>query len=197
MRFTFLNVKITVSFLFVSFVTLMIFTDRTGFILPAIFAITLHEFAHLAAMRVLSVAPKEIMLSPGNIHIVRPECVSLKKENIILLCGPVSNLIVFALLYVLYGFFDNVLLLQYSAVQLVVALFNLLPAKGLDGGALIFNFLQRFFTPLFADKIQKIISFLVGGGCVLFGVSAFLNGEFNLSLFILGFYIIIFTIIKN
>ena len=197
MSFSIFGINIKISFLFIGFITLMIFSDRTGLILPLILAATVHELAHLVAMKILEVAPKEIILAPGNIHIIKPECTSLKKDTVILLAGPISNLFLFMVFYVFFSFFKNEILLQHAVVELVVAMFNLLPARGLDGGSLLLNGLLRIFSPTCACIIQKIISFCVGICFLVLSVFAIIKGNINISFLILGMYIIIFTIIKN
>ena len=50
MKFTFLGTKIYVSFFFTAAITVMLATDRTGYMLPTLFAVIIHEAAHLFVM---------------------------------------------------------------------------------------------------------------------------------------------------
>lgn len=187
-----LGVKVYISYLFVAMLTLMFFFDRTGLILPLSFAVFVHETAHLIAMKKLNCAPSEIMLIPGSIRIINPKNYNISKENIILICGPLVN-IIFFILFLIPG---NEPFLKYSAVQLTVALFNLLPSYGLDGGALLYNFLILRLSSTASRYIYFSVSLLVGLLFVSLGIIFLVCGEINPSFLILGIYIIVFTFVK-
>jgi Zn-dependent protease len=193
MNFEFFGVKIKITFLFVAVICFMLFIDRTGLIIPLFLAVFAHESAHIAAMWFLNCAPREIELIPGSIKIINPQKFSFRKENIILVCGPLCNIIFFALLYSLFLFFGKKIILIYAVIQLIVGAFNLLPAKGLDGGQLINNLLTNYFSVSAAGLIYTILSALVGGMFLAYGFINLINGSVNASVFILGFYIIILS----
>lgn len=189
--------KIKVTFLFISVITSMIFMDRTGLILPLIFSVIIHEGAHLLAMHFFGVSPKEVLLLPGSILIVNYHTVSRRKETVILILGPLANFIFFALFYCFYLLFNSHTLLQYSAVQLLMCLFNLLIAKGLDGGALLYNLLLIKNTPEKAELKLKIASMITVCGIIFLGIFYTLKGDMNISIFILAIYLLVFTFLKN
>ncbi|MEE1278456.1 MAG: hypothetical protein UHE86_05280, partial [Acutalibacteraceae bacterium] len=70
MEIKFLGTNVKISFLFVAFITIMIFIDKTGLVIPLILAVFVHESAHLLMMKKFGVSPKEITLIPGGIQIV-------------------------------------------------------------------------------------------------------------------------------
>lgn len=59
MKFKFLGIEIYVSFLFAAILVIMLATDRTGLLLPSLFAIFVHEAAHLFAMWIVDCTPKK------------------------------------------------------------------------------------------------------------------------------------------
>lgn len=197
MNIHFFGVNIKVSFLFAAILCLMIFTDRTGLILPSLIAVTIHEFAHLFFMKKFSCAPKEIALIPGSIMIVNSVYCEKRKENIILIAGPLSNIILFIVFYVIFLLTQKHIFLVHSATQLIIGCFNLLPAKSLDGGALLYNILTNKFSIEKSEILIKAISFITAFIFLTLGLLYIKNGEMNFSLFILAIYILIFTIIKN
>ena len=59
LKFRLFGTEVYISFLFMAVITIMLATDRTGLILPSLFAIIMHEAGHLFAMWLLECAPKQ------------------------------------------------------------------------------------------------------------------------------------------
>ena len=95
MRFKLLGTEFYISFLFAAVITAMIAFDRTGYILPLLFAVLMHEGGHLAAMWILDCAPKRVRLVPASVEITAKMTVSHKNEIAVALCGPLVNIILF------------------------------------------------------------------------------------------------------
>lgn len=193
MIFKLFGVKIRITFLFTAILCFMLFIDRTGLILPLFLAVFAHEAAHIFAMRILKCAPHEIELIPGSIRIINPQKYSIKKENIILLSGPACNMILFAVFYIIFLLSGSIFLLNSAAVQLIIGAFNLLPAKGLDGGQLVYNLFAKRLPVATAILVYTVLSALVGSAFLAYGLVSIIRGEVNLSVFILGIYIIILS----
>ncbi len=191
-----LGLKIKITYLFAAIVCLMLFIDRTGLALPVLFAVSAHEFSHLIAMKKLRCAPDEIELIPGSIRIINPQKFDRKRENIILICGPLCNLILFLLFYGIYYLGGGIVFAKWAAVELIIAFFNLLPAKGLDGGSLLFNFLISFLSPIKANFLYICVSVFTGTFFIAFGIISAICATVNPSISILGVYIIILTFSK-
>ena len=107
MRFRIFGTEFYVSFLFAAVITAMLAFDRTGFILPLLFAVLIHELGHLVAMWILDCAPKRIRLVPAAVEITTKIQSGGKYEIFIALCGPTVNLLLFASLFVNYLAFGN------------------------------------------------------------------------------------------
>ena len=148
-------------------------------------------------MKKYGVSPKEVTLIPGAIQIVNYHTVDRKKENVILFAGPLSNLILFLLFLGIYFWLKNDVIMRFCAVQLVVFLFNMIIAKGLDGGTLFFNVCASYFGENSAQILLNIFSFLSALFIAIIGMFYLLNGTVNISIFILSIYILVFTFIKN
>ena len=196
MSFKIFGVRIKITYFFSAIICLMLFTDRTGLAMPVLFAIAAHESAHIFAMKKLGVAPKEIELIPGSIKIINPQRFRRKIENIILISGPACNFLLFVVLCAVYRFSGSISFAKWAAVELIIAAFNMLPAKGLDGGSLLFNFLISHFSPVAANIIHVCVSVFVGTFFIVFGVLGTLFGTLNPSISMLGLYIIILTFFK-
>ncbi len=147
MKFKLFGTEIYISFLFAALITVMLLTDKTGYMLPALFAVLLHETGHLFMMWVIDCAPKRIKLIPASIQITTPFQKRYRNDILIAASGPVVNIILFLTLYFNFLAFGNQITLYFALLNLVIALFNLLPVKGLDGGTILFCILAKFKGP--------------------------------------------------
>ena len=197
MRIRIGKTEITVTFAFAAILALMLATDRTGLIIPTALAVFIHEAAHLLTMSVFGCAPLEIILTPGSIQIIKNGINSLKNENKILIAGPLSNIIFFIIFYLVFYATESKQVLQFAAVELIIGLFNLLPAKGLDGGALVYNFALKIKNTYFAELVLNVTTLTTVVCLIFLGVTLFLRGQGNISIFLIALYILIFSIIKN
>ena len=196
MRLKLFGTEIQVTFLFAAIITFMLAADRTGLIVPALIAVFLHELGHLTAMWLLGCAPKQVRLIPASVQIVRGFTTRRSKEAIIALMGPAVNLVLFAAFYVNHRAFGNEISLQYAAVNLIIAFFNLLPVTGLDGGTVLFGLLSAKLPLNRAVLTLQLITAAIGVTVLLTAVILTKNGIFNLSLYIIGVYLIIMNLIK-
>lgn len=196
MRFRIFGTEFYVSFLFAAVITAMLAFDRTGFILPLLFAVLIHELGHLVAMWILDCAPKRIRLVPAAVEITTKIQSGGKYEIFIALCGPTVNLLLFASLFVNYLAFGNDSYLTVGLINLLIGLFNLLPVTGLDGGTVMFNILCRKTEPSKAALIMRIINFSVAAAALIAAITLCFKGQFNLSFFILALYLAVMSIIK-
>lgn len=197
MRFKFLGTEIYVSFLFMAVITVMLATDRTGMILPTLFAVIMHETGHLFAMWVLDCAPKQIRLIPASVQITADITNRYKTDIAVSLCGPLTNLLLFFVLYFNYLAFKNEITLCYALINLIIALFNLLPVTGLDGGTVLFSVLAKRLEYNRARLIVRIITITVAAAVLFVGVMFTLRGKLNISIYILGIYLLIMSILKS
>lgn len=192
MKFKLFGTEIYVSFFFLATVTIMFATDKTGLILPMLSAIFLHESAHLFVMWRVGETPRKIRLIPASVQIVNSGFKSYKNEVKIALAGPVFNLIFFAFFWHFKGLF-----LQYFAViNLGFGVFNLLPLKGLDGGVILHTVLCRIFDINIAEKTLKTVSLTFGFLSIFGAIFLLLRGDFNLSFFIMGVYLVLICLLK-
>jgi len=141
MRFKLLGTEIYISFLFAAVIVLMLSFDRTGLVVPTALAVMIHEFGHLLAMWAAGCAPKSIRLIPASVQIIRSFSVSSGAEIAILLSGPTANVSVFLALYLNTRFFGNENIYAFGVLNLIIALFNLLPVHPLDGSRILAYFL--------------------------------------------------------
>lgn len=182
---------ISVEFSFLAVIALLGLSESSACIYMSLASCILHETGHLLAMFSFGVGVKKIVLYGAGIKIVRDfSLVENKKEAVILLSGPLMNILAFAVFYM----FDGENFKVFAVMNLATALFNLLPIKALDGGQLLF---------LIFDSKPKLLSFINIVTCIItpalvLAVALMMNFfKINLSLLISGAYFFIFSLIDN
>ena len=197
MRFRFFGTEIYISFLFSAVIAFMIATDRTGLVIPTLFSVLLHEVGHLIFMWIFECEPKSIKLVPASISITRGMSAKKYGDLLISLAGPMVNLIMFCSLYVNFLITKSAFSLDCALINLAFFTFNMLPVSGLDGGTVLKIILsKKFKDPLKAERIVRIITLAVGLLVGIIGITLIINGELNISVFIVAIYIIISAFIR-
>lgn len=121
------------------FTFMLVVSPSTAFVFVGLFFIvTLHELGHCLAAKYCDINVDSIMLYMiGGVARIRGEP-TLKEEIFITICGPLVNLLLIPVFYILVSFSEtNYYLQQFSSVNLSLLLFNLIPAFPLDGGRLL------------------------------------------------------------
>ena len=197
MRFRFFGTEIYISFLFSAVIAFMIATDRTGLVIPTLFSVLLHEVGHLIFMWIFECEPKSIKLVPSSISITRGMSAKKYGDLLISLAGPMVNLIMFCSLYVNFLITKSAFSFDCALINLAFFIFNMLPVSGLDGGTVLKIILsKKFKDPLKAERIVRIITLAVGLLVGIIGITLIINGELNISVFIVAIYIIISAFIR-
>ncbi len=197
MRFKLFDTEIYISFLFAAAVTIMLLTDKTGYMLPALFAIVLHEMGHLFMMWILECSPKRIKLIPASVQITAPFQKRYRNDFLVAACGPFVNILLFLTLYFNYLVFKNEVTLYFALLNLVIGVFNLLPLKGLDGGTILFCILEKSKGPDKASVILKIITLVLAVAIILAAITLTVRGKINISIYIMGIYLFVMSLLKN
>lgn len=197
MRFRFLGTEIYISFLFMAVITLMLAFDKTGLVLPTLVAVLLHETGHLFIMWVKGMAPKRIKLIPASVQITNSFSRCYRNDIAIALAGPAVNFLFFGVLYYNYLCYKNEGTLYFALLNLLIGGYNMLPIKGLDGGTVLYTVLCNFADINKAELVLKLISFFAGVTVILAAITLHIKGKLNLSLYIMGVYILVTGLIKK
>ncbi len=166
--------------------TIYIAIDRTGYIIPLILSVLIHESAHILCLLFFKCKIKSVRLLLGTFSVQYSLPPSDIARLISLLCGPLSNLAVSIISFV---FKNNTLF----GVNLLLFLYNLLPVDGLDGGEILEIILHRFLSH---NKISKIMNYLTLSVTSVFCMTFFTITN-NFSFIILCFYILSGLIFKK
>ena len=132
-----LGVNLRVHYLFL--LPLLIWA-ATGHLLPgalAFFSVLVHEFGHLVAAKQLGLTPREVQLLPFGGVASLEENLGLdpQAEMHIALAGPWTSLLLIGAAVLLRVFFPTQDLFEsFLQMNVILVIFNLLPALPLDGG---------------------------------------------------------------
>ncbi len=121
----------------------------------------LHEFGHLAAICVCKCRYRRMDILPMGALIVCPEGMPYKKELAVALAGPAASALGCAAALAIFAAFGSVSALYAFVVGAVLCLFNLMPAKRLDGGKALLNYLLMHKEKDTAERICSAVSSVV------------------------------------
>lgn len=197
MQFSIFKCQIYISYLFFAVLIFILLLDKSGLMLFGMVSVFIHEAGHLAIMIILRCTPNVIILQPAGIIIHKNSfSLSRKKELLIAFGGCLANgffALIFAVLYLLTSS-ENALL--FSASNISIALFNIMPISGLDGYDILYLILTRFYS---IDKCKSICfasssAFIFAMFCLSFYILFTSNGNF--SILICTLYLLILTVIN-
>lgn len=148
--------------------------------------ILLHEGIHILVAKNFGCKLYSIDLNIFGARANLEEVEDLKnREKILLyLSGPIFNLLVAILMYILSLFYDYILIEQSIYINLVLGVFNLIPAYPLDGGKIFETLLNQKFLYKRAKMIVGIISYSVSAIFILLGLITVYLHRVNFSLFL-------------
>lgn len=139
-------------------------------VLALFFCVVLHEFGHALAAQKYGIQTKDIVLYPiGGVARLEKLPEDPKQELWVAIAGPLVNIVIFLLLSIVLSIqgFDvdaleeinigpDTFLLYLASANLVLAIFNLIPAFPMDGGRILRAFL--------AIKLPRAKATAIAGG---------------------------------
>lgn len=193
MQFKCRGVTVSIGFPFAAAVTLMFLYDTSGTAAISVCAALLHEIGHLLCLFWYGETPQSLKLGLAGMEIVRAkgQKLSFHQEIVVSLAGPLINLALFALLAALSGWSEGERerMMEAAMVNLMLALFNLLPVSTLDGGRALYFFLCRFCTAPAAQRVVTVCSIVCLLPCAFIGFFLLLQSGYNFSLLLVTVYL--------
>ncbi len=164
------------------------------------FSIVFHELCHSLVARRFGIPMKGITLFIfGGVAEMHEEPPSAKAEFLMALAGPGSSFVLGGIFYAAYVFGLPIMpapaqgILIYVAItNVILAIFNLIPAFPLDGGRVLRSLLWSWRKNLqWATRISATIGSIFGIALILLGIFTVLGGNFvgGIWWFLIGIFI--------
>ena len=188
-----------VDFTFALTVTLMLLLCSEDTIILCLLSSMLHEIGHLFFMYAFHQEVESVIFGAFGIRIQRhSSCgLSYKKEAVIAFGGILINFLIAFFSYLYYYLQGGSFALKLSAVNIIIALFNMIPIEVLDMGRVIRYILLCFAEENLCNRILKITSAVfVNLLAVLCVYYSFFIG-INISLIAVTLYLYVITLIKK
>ncbi len=150
--------SVKLNFSFFAVIAFMIVADTSGAAILSLTACLIHESGHLLAMAVCGAPPEKITFYGGGILLDKSpvEFLPLFKKLLIFSSGCILNLIV--AITTLFMFPENFTAQVFSAVNLLIFLFNILPIGYFDGAQILTAVLERLLN----EKSSRLIIRIAG-----------------------------------
>lgn len=153
--------------------------EGVGFILIIFGCVLLHEFGHAIAAKAFGIETPDITLLPiGGVARLQRMPDKPSQELIVAIAGPLVNVVIAAVLFLVIGFRidwggaanlgdpSGSMLAKVAAVNVMLVLFNLIPAFPMDGGrmlrALLAMITSHARATLIAARIGQALAFVFG-----------------------------------
>ena len=176
---------------------LILFEEDT--VIISLLSSMLHETGHLFFMHLYSQKVRSVTFGAFGVRIDRQfsTALSYKKEAVIAFGGIFVNFIIAAIGAVYYCISGSVFSFKLSAVNIIIALFNMIPLDTLDMGRVLRYTLLVHTEEDRCDRILSLASIvfvnLLATVCFLY--SLFIG--FNLSLIVTTVYLYVITLFKK
>lgn len=139
---------------------LALFLTHSYISIAALLAATLHELGHIIAAKLCNIPLGELKLGIfGAALTPKAMLCSYKKEILLCLSGPLTNIVTALLLIPLYN--GNSFITLFIGASLFLGILNLLPIYEFDGGRILFCLLSYKLTPQTSTTILRVISFVL------------------------------------
>lgn len=164
MNFSQQNILFNISPTFFLYTYLFAYINSENMASEILLAMFLHEIGHIITIYALGKRLTEIHMSISGIHIsIKRNGIEKPMEELLISsAGIVMNVI-----FLILCFSSNP---SISAANSAVAMYNILPAKGLDGGRILENFLFCIFNYDIASILYKFLSISICIAISIFGI---------------------------
>ncbi|NLT58442.1 MAG: hypothetical protein GXX99_05720 [Clostridiales bacterium] len=158
-----------------------------------ILAAAFHEMGHLSTLKKCGLDVQEVNLHPFGVEIVVEglRYLPYHDELAVAASGPLVNLlvaVVTTLVVLLTGPFDGALF--FIVVNLALALLNLMPIQGLDGGRILEALLMPRMSLDRAERTLKAVSGAASALVFVAGLWLLYKTRYNFSLAMIGCYLL-------
>jgi membrane-associated protease RseP (regulator of RpoE activity) len=164
------NINIVFRFTFFAVAAIFLLFRDNEIAIMGIAASLIHEFGHIATMKMLGIKLNavEFYLLGIKISKSKTQILSYNKEFLILIAGITANLTISAILLL----FGNPELQTFGMVNAAIGFFNLLPFKMFDGGQIKELLIERYSKDL--ENSERLNALLKGITIIIAAVAFFI-----------------------
>lgn len=163
--------------------------DTSGKIVSCFLAAVVHELGHLLCMLYFGFKPQYIKLTLFDVSIVSNEDKSFSQSLLISIFGIAFNFF--------FGIIFLPINLTFSLSNFAIGLFNALPVKSLDGGAVLSLIFRRKLSYKATERILFFLTLLFSVSLVLLGTLVLFYSRYNYSLLVIGLYLFSVLFVKQ
>lgn len=185
-----------ISYGFIALLAVLLLTDTQGLVLYTLAAMSVHEAGHLTAIALFGGSVAEI-----NVHIAGMEIklshdcrFSFFQETAVRLAGPLAGFLAAVICSRLGTATGDDGFFILSGANIMLSAVNLFPVKQTDGGTALYYIMCMLFSrkhPELPEKIVYIISRINAAILILLGFAILLLTKSNITLIIVGVYLIV------
>ncbi len=180
---------VNISFFFFVTVCVALVLDTTDTAVLALCAAGLHEGGHLLCMLFYGERPSHFTVTPFGFSITRLCIGSYRREMIIAFAGPLANITAVVIMTVIMLACHLPQLIKPIAVNLSLAVFNLLPIEPLDCGRAMRCWLMCRMNTVRAEKTVFIIGALCLVPVAATGFLVLIKSRYNITLLLASIYL--------
>ncbi len=185
--------KVWVSPWLLALIALFFAIDKSVYAPLVVLSALLHEMGHLAALRNCGIEVREVCFHPFGIEMNAPGLTYLpyRDELCIAAAGPLANFLA-ALCTVapvaLVGAFDGALF--FTVCNLALALLNLMPVSGHDGGRMLSALVLPAMGLARGETLLSVVSAVASAAILAAGLLLLYVTRYNFSLALIGCYLL-------
>ena len=177
--------------------TVFCFYGKFSYVIPFIFAVVVHELGHIAAAGALGVKIIAFRGSALGLRIKYSKAdISTLKECMICAAGSAAGIMT-ATVVAVTPLKEHNAFLHFAVLSASLGIMNLLPIRGLDGGAIAESILECFILPDRAESVMRILSLSAAIILWLISVRIQLRMGGNISLLVLAVYFLLTNLIDR
>ena len=186
------SIRVSVNIFILLFVAAAIISGTLPEYLLTLLFIFAHEAGHVTAAILTRATVYSIRLLPVGFNAGIDDGTCTRGRRIFIFAsGPCVSFLLAVLAAVLMHFnITNSLVKLGIYANLYLGIFNLLPVLPLDGGKIAMELLSAEFGVLRTGKVLQLFSSLISTVIVLAGIAGFIDNRRNVSLIIIGLYIL-------
>lgn len=197
MTFKIMEMEIKIDFFFAFIIFSSIAAGLWADVVAALAALGFHELGHVAAARALGMKVERIDILPfgGRIKITNLDEETPETEMLTALAGPMVNFAVslFLLFLIDQSQIPSRVGNNFINYQLMIGLFNMLPALPLDGGRVFVLWLRQHMNFISAVRTAAGISKLLAMVLFITAAAGLFGGRFFINCMVAGFFMLVYA----